>query len=201
MEIRYALDPSEGSPHDGFVTYDPEGYILEFERFNVHPENERFIPLLEQAETLYPDPDQQTTVPLGLGFKATVLWLYYQNTEGILTFLEDKLGLEKTVDQGWAWIYQTSPTGYIGPVDETRGMHSYTEQKAVTVSFFTDDIEGWYSYVSETGAFELRSTKIQADSAGRFHAFVGYDPEGYYLEFDTFLEHELNVRLLESLNR
>ena len=201
LEMRYEFNPSEGSPHDGFVTYDPEGYILEFERFNVHPENERFIPLLERAETLYPDPDQETTVPSGLGFKATVLWLYYRDTESILTFLEDDLGLDRTVDQGWAWIYQTSPTGYIGPVDETRGMHSYTEQKAVTVSFFTDDIEGWYSYVSETGAFELRSTEIQADSAGRFHAFVGYDPEGYYLEFDTFQEHELNVQLLESLNR
>lgn len=201
MEIRSALDPSEGSPHDGFVTYDPEGYVLEFERFNVHPENEQFIPLLEQVETLYPDPDQQTTVPAGLGFKATVLWLYYQNTEGVLAFLEDNLGFERTVDQGWAWIYQTSPSGYIGPVDETRGMHNYTEQKAVTVSFFTDNIEGWFSHVSETNAFELRSTEIQADSTGRFLAFVGYDPEGYYLEFDTFLEHDLNVRLLESFGR
>ena len=80
-------------------------------------------------------------------------------------------------------------------------MHNYSEQKAVTVSFFTDDIDGWFSYVSDTDAFELRSTEIQADSLGRFRAFVGYDPEGYYLEFDTFLPHELNVRLLESLER
>ena len=55
--------------------------------------------------------------------------------------------------------------------------------------------------VSETGAFELRDSEIHADSLGRFRAFVGYDPEGYYLEFDQFLEHELNVRLLESLRR
>ena len=54
-----------------------------------------------------------------------------------------------TVDQGWAWIYQTSPSGYIGQVDKTRGMHSFTEQKAVTASFFTDDLEGWFSYVKE----------------------------------------------------
>ena len=201
VEMRYEFDPGEGRPHDGFVAYDPEGYYLEFERFNAHPENELLIPLLEQTETLYPDPEQQTTVPAGLGFKATILWLYYRDMEGIQTFLEQKLGLEQTVDQGWAKIYQTSPSGYIGPVDETRGMHSYTEQKAVTVSFFTDDLEGWHSYVSETGAFELRETEIHADSAGRYRAFVGYDPEGYYLEFDTFLTHELNMRLLESLGR
>ena len=201
LEMRSEFDPNEGSPHDGFVTYDPEGYYLEFERFNVHPENEQFLPLLEQTETLYPDPDQETTVPSGLGIKATILWLYYQDTESILTFFEDKLGLKRTVDQGWAWIYQTSPSGYVGPVDATRGMHSYSEKKAVNVSFFTNDIDGWQSYVSETGAYELRETEVHTDELGRYRAFVGYDPEGYYLEFDTFLPHELNVRLLESLRR
>lgn len=103
------------------------------------------------------------------------------------------------MDQGWAWIYQTSPTGFIGPVDEARGMHSFTEQKAVTVSFFTGDLEGWFSYVRDTGAFELRTPEIENDREGRFRAFVGYDPEGYFLEFDTFLSHYLNDRLLESL--
>jgi len=201
VEMRYEFNPTEGRPHDGFVAYDPEGYYLEFERFNEHPENELLMPLLEQTETLYPDPDQATNVPEGLGIKATVLWLYYRDTAGALAFFEEKLGFSRVVDQGWAWIYQTSPSGYIGPVDETRGMHSYTEQKAVTVSFFTEDIDGWHSYVSETGAFELRETEIHMDSAGRFRAFVGYDPEGYFLEFDQFLEHELNVKLLESLER
>jgi catechol 2,3-dioxygenase-like lactoylglutathione lyase family enzyme len=201
IEMRYEFNPTEGRPHDGFVAYDPEGYYLEFERFNEHPENELFVPLLEQAETLYPDPQQATAVPEGLGFKATILWLYYRDTAGALAFLEEQLGFEQVVDQGWAWIYRSSPSGYIGPVDETRGMHSYTEQKAVTVSFLTDDLDGWHSYISETGAFELRETEVHADSAGRFRAFVGYDPEGYYLEFDTFLQHELNGRLLESLER
>ena len=201
VEMRYEFSPTEGRPHDGFVAYDPEGYYLEFERFNEHPENELFFPLLEQTETLHPDPERETTVPDRLGFKATILWLYHRDTAGALTFLEEKLGLNQVVDQGWAWIYQSSPTGYIGPVDETRGMHSYTDEKAVTVSFFTEDLDGWHSYVSENNAFELREAEVHADSAGRFRAFVGYDPEGYYLEFDEFLEHELNVRLLESLNR
>ena len=29
--------------------------------------------------------------------------------------------------------------------------------------------------------------------------FVAYDPEGYYLEFETFLEHPENTRLLRAL--
>gem|GEM_PF-85765 len=201
VEMRFDYNPVEGRPHHGFVVLDPEGYYLEFERFNQHPENEKLIPLLERTETIYTQTGENTTVPPGLGFKATVLWMYYRDMEGIQDFYEEKLGLELTVDQGWARIYRTSPSGYIGPVDETRGMHSFTEQKAVTVSFLTDDLEGWFSYVKEHVAFELRHTEISVDGEGRFKAFVGYDPEGYFLEFDTFLPHELNVRLLESFIR
>ena len=39
--------------------------------------------------------------------------------------------------------------------------------------------------------------QIESDSV---RVFVGYDPGGYYLEFDTFLEHERNAELLELLN-
>ena len=201
VEMKYGYNPVEGRPHHGFVVLDPDGYYLEFERFNDHPENDNFMPLLNECQTIYPSPEAETTVPSGLGFKATVLWLYYRDTEAIQSFFESKLGLNQVVDQGWAWIYQTSPSGFIGPVDETRGMHNWTEQKAVTVSFFTEDLEGWFSHVQKTGAFELRHTEISIDDEDRFHAFVGYDPEGYYLEFDTFQLHPLNRKLLELLHR
>lgn len=45
-----AYDPLPGRAHHGFVAIDIEGYFLEFERFNSHPENEQFMPVLEQAE-------------------------------------------------------------------------------------------------------------------------------------------------------
>lgn len=48
------------------------------------------------------------------------------------------------VDQGRAKIYQTSASGYIRPVDATRGMHSYTDSKAVTVWFLTDNLDSWF---------------------------------------------------------
>ncbi len=200
VEIKYQYDPVEGRPHHGFVVLDPEGYYLEFERFNEHPENEHLTPLLEKTETIFPDPTQRTSVPQGLGFKATVLWLYYKDMDGIQHFYEEHLGLRLIVDQGSAKIYQTSPSGYVGPVDATRGMHSYTESKAVTVSFLTDDLDGWFDYVKRHEAFELRLGDMGEDDE-RYRAFVGYDPEGYYLEFDQFLIHPDNVRLLEALGR
>jgi catechol 2,3-dioxygenase-like lactoylglutathione lyase family enzyme len=158
------------------------------------------MPILGQTQTILVRPEPQAAAPAGLGFKATVIWLYYKDMEGTQRFYQDKFGLDLLVDQGWAKIYQTSPTGFLGLVDETRGMHSYSEQKAVTVSFFTDDLRGWYEYVRDSRAFELRSTELDEEGP-RVQAFVGYDPEGYFLEFDTFLMHEDNEELLETLRR
>ncbi len=189
--MKFDYNPAEGRPHHGFVVLDPEGYYLEFERFNQHPENERFMPILGRTETVF------TAAAADLGFKATILWLYYRDMEGLQRFYGDTFGFELLVDQGWAKIYQASPSGFIGLVDETRGMHSYTEQKAVTVSFLTDSLEQWFNYAREGAAFELRSDGVE--QTDRYRAFVGYDPEGYFLEFDTFLSHEDNERLLALL--
>ena len=34
VSIQHAASPRAGKAHDGFVALDPEGYFLEFERFN-----------------------------------------------------------------------------------------------------------------------------------------------------------------------
>jgi len=190
-------NPTENSAHDGFVAYDPEGYYLEFERFNPHPENEKFMPILNRAETVMAQ-SQASQVPPGLGFKATVLWLYYRDLPSMEGFWEDEIGLNMVADQGWAKIYQASSTGFIGPVDETMGMHSYTEQKAVNISFLTTQLDEWFEHL-RGGSLEMRSESIEEGNP-RFRAFVGYDPEGYYLEFDSFLANEDNEELLALIN-
>lgn len=193
---RSPLVVKPGRPHDGFVIEDPEGYLLEFERFNPHLENENFLPLLNGAPTIRAP---GSTLPTGLGFKATVTWLYYKDLVAMQAFYEEVMGLRQVVDQGWAKVYQASRTGYVGLVDERRGMNRWTETKAVNVSFILDDIDGWFSYVKRRGAFPLRDTAVSNDEAGRYRAFVGYDPEGYFMEFDLFLEHPLNKGLMPYL--
>jgi len=194
---RRPYSPRPGSAHDGFVIPDPEGYLLEFERFNQHPENERFVPLLKASRTLRAP---GSTLPAGLGFKATITWLYYQDLPPMQTFYEEVLGLRQVVDQGWAKIYEGSPTGHVGLVDERRGMHRWTETKAVNVSFLVDDIAGWFDYVKARNLFPLRGPAVSDDELGRYRAFVGYDPEGYYMEFDRFLDHPMNANLMPYLN-
>ena len=188
--------PRPGSAHDGFVIRDPEGYMLEFERFNPHPENERFVPLLKANRTVRAP---RSPLPDGLGFKATITWLYYKDMPPMQTFYEEVLGLRQVVDQGWAKIYAGSTTGHVGLVDERRGMNHWTEKKAVNVSFLVDDIDGWFKAVKDRALFPLRGPAVSDDDAGRYRAFVGYDPEGYYLEFDLFRQHPMNATLMPYL--
>lgn len=203
VPVRGPYTPGTDRPHDGFVAVDPEGYFLEFERFNPHSENGKLMPVLSKLGPLATSPrgDGGSPVPSGPSVKATVLWLYYNDLAAAQRFYEDKLGFELIVDQGWAKIYQTSSSGFIGLVDQARGMHRATEKKGVTASFFTNALDGWFAHVKGRQTFQLRSTEVDRDEQGRYRAFVGYDPEGYYLEFDTFLPHPQNKGLLEALGQ
>ncbi len=198
VSVKYSYKTKEGGPHDGFVMIDPEGYLLEFELFKQHPENEGFMPYLDQAEH-FTTPAASSKVPEGLGFKASITWLYYQDMLEMQQFYEEVLGLELVADQGWTKIYGVSNTGFIGLVDERRGMHDFTKDKAVTVSFLLKDLRTWYDYVKENQVFELRTGEWETGPESRYNAFVGYDPQGYFMEFDQFLEHPDNKKLLEAL--
>lgn len=194
VKIKYDYNLKPNRAHDGFVIYDPEGYLLEFERFNAHPENENFLPHLNQLQTI-PTSNHFN----GLGFKATVTWLYYKDMVAMENFYQEVLGLTRVADQGWAKIYSGSSSGYIGLVDERRGMHSFTEKKAVNVSFILDDLDGWFAYVKEQALFSLREDSVSTGPESKYRAFVGYDPEGYYFEFDSFQEHADNELLMKYL--
>ncbi len=197
IPIKYTYKPKEGGPHDGFVAIDPEGYLLEFELFKQHQENEKFIPQLEK------NPDVPTSIIHNgktLAFNSSITWLYYRDVLGMEGFYQNTLGLELVADQGWTKIYQASPTGFVGLVDERRGMNTYSDEKAVNVSFLIDDLDGWFEYVNKNKPFELRSQEVGTGPEGMYRAFVGFDPEKYYMEFDKFYEHSQNNELMEWLS-
>ena len=195
VEMRAPLGEVEpGQAHDGFVAIDPEGYFLEFERFNPHEENVDLVPVLDEIEPLGPVGGSR---PADLMVQGTVLWLYYRDLPTMERFWEGLLGVDMIVDQGWAKVYQASPTGFVGLVDGERGLHNATEEKSVTVSFFTSDVAAWQARTREQGLPE-RSPDLGSES-GLVSTWVAFDPEGYFLEWDTFLDGEGNQRLLELL--
>ena len=198
--IKYEYQIKEGSAHDGFVVVDPEGYLLEFEQFNQHPENERFIPILNQNKKNPIPAARDSKLPEELSIHSTITWLYYKDLLAMQNFYQDKLGLILVADQGWTKIYKVSDTGFLGIVDEKRGMHSFTEKKAVNLGFIVDDLEGWFAYAKEKKLFALYEEELGIGPEMRYKAFVGFCPEDYYLEFDRFFPHDDNSLLLNYLN-
>jgi catechol 2,3-dioxygenase-like lactoylglutathione lyase family enzyme len=199
VKMHRPLEGSSRLPIRGFVAYDPAGYFLEFERFLEHPQNERLLPFLEGLEALYAVPGTGTTRPPELGILANIIWLYYRDVPNAQAFYENNFGFELWVDQGLAKLYPSSPTGFIGLVDETRGLHRFSEKKAVNVSFLTDEIDAWYERLRSRGV--LIKDPLEDSESIPVRAFVGYDPAGYYIEFDTFLEDPRNLRIREVITQ
>ena len=197
VAIKYKY--KEGPAHDGFVAIDPEGYLLEFERFNQHPENEKFLPILNQNKTKTIPFNPKSFKPENLTIHSTITWLYNKDVLAMQNYYQDVLGLEMVADQGWTKIYQASNTGFMAIVDERRGMHNFTEKKAVNVGFIVEELIPWFDYVKANNLMELRAKEINTGPETRYKSFVGYDPEGYYLEFDAFFPHADNTLLLEYL--
>lgn len=201
VPMRWELNYKPGKPHDGFVAIDPEGYLLEFERFNPHPENDKLMPLLDPLPSFYPPSqpvDLATLRPRDLGIKATITWLYYQDLECAGRFWREVIGRHEVVDQGFAKVFPTSYSGFIGPVRAGDGLHPYTEQKGVTVSLFTDVVDEWFAYLQQQPDFDLQNDAVILEME-RVRDFLGFDPEGYFIEFDAFIDHPANAGLRARL--
>jgi catechol 2,3-dioxygenase-like lactoylglutathione lyase family enzyme len=197
VEMRGKLGDAKRHPTRGFVAYDPEGYFLEFERFLDHSQNTKLLTRLSRYEPVYPPDAADPSRPKNLGIQANIVWLYYRDLDRAQAFYEDILGLELITDQGFAKVYACSLTGYIGLVDESQGLHRFSKEKAVTVSFISSQIDEWYSYLMEQG-LQMR----EALSDGELipvRAFVTYDTAGYFLEFDWFYEDDRNAKILGYL--
>ncbi|MBA3854368.1 MAG: hypothetical protein C0503_08135 [Gemmatimonas sp.] len=137
--------------------------------------------------------------PASLGLQANITFLYYRDIPRAQRFYEDVLGLTLTVDQGYSKIYRVSPTSYVGLVDESQGLHRASPQKPVTLSFVTAEVDQWYTYLRGRGVemvHELADGRRQPT-----RGFVAKDPEGYYLEFETFRDDPQNGTIRPQLAR
>jgi predicted enzyme related to lactoylglutathione lyase len=136
---------------------------------------------------------QATTAarPASLGLQANITFLYYRDIPRAQRFYEDVLGLALTVDQGYSKIYRVSATSYVGLVDQAQGLHRSSEQKPVTLSFVTADVDAWYAYLRGKGVEMVHELANGTRQPTR--GFVARDPEGYYLEFETFRDDPQNA--------
>ena len=201
LNIKNPPKPLADNPHHAFLVTDPGGYILEFEHFADHPENKEFIPLLNNSENIYGVKGSQR--PNNLAFKASIYWLYHSNEEEAEAFYQDVMGLKMIVKQSFSDILTSSPTGYIGLVEDGIGIHNATHEKAVNVGFMTNSAQAWFDYLKEQPTFSLRTEELYHEQDGQgnnlIDIVIGYDPDNYFIEIDEFLDSELNRKIRNSL--
>ena len=183
LKMRSELKDAARHPTRGFVAVDPEGHLLEFERFLDHPQNTRFHGALSKVRPLYPEPGSKTDRPAALGIRANVLWLYYRDVEAALRFYVDKLSAGLLVDQGFAKVMTASPSGFIGLVDGAQGLHPFSERKAVRIDLEVDDPASWAAHLARRGVAveaeaEDNATLTFVDAGGYIFRFSRFAPEG-----------------------
>jgi|GEM_PF-168432 len=198
VPFKYEYKPREGGPHDGFVISDPEGYLLEFETFKQHPENETLVPLLEKTPVV--EASKNSRIQGTLGINATITWLYYKDLQRMETFFQEVYGMPRITDQGWAKIYHVKGGSYLGLVDERRGMHKYSEKKAVCVSFILASPEKWLEYNKTNNVFTSPDQHMVSDKYFHVNKFTGTDPERYMLQFESCIPGNENKKLIQYVN-
>ena len=193
---RVSFDPRRDKKPVSFAIEDPEGYLIRFE--HAEPgDNGGSLPAAPAAESLQTSAGDDDN-PLDV--RATIYAVYMENFEDSLDFYRRLFGRSELVSGPWAAVFGITPSSHIALVNGADDLHRPTQQNGVTLSFFTSDVDGWFERARQIEGFELRTDEI-FDESGMVRVFVGYDPEGYFLEWDTFGERADNRVLLRYLNR
>ena len=132
-----------------------------------------------------------------LPVQANIVFTYYEDLAKAADFYVNVLGLALVVDQGWAKIYQVTPSSFVGAVDGERGAHKPSKDKPVNISFLTGQVDEWYEHLQAKGVTIHRPLNTREDIGIR--GFMAVGPEGYILEFEEFLPNERNAPLLAAL--
>jgi hypothetical protein len=118
-----------------------------------------------------------------------ITFIYYRDLSKGIKFYGETLGFSLAIDQGWCKIYQISDSGYLGIVDEKKGMQNWHAEKTVQICIRVPDVMPWYEFclglnlANQSELFSIAELKIRA--------FVFDDPEGYQVEFQEATSPDL----------
>ena len=193
-QIEYDVAGGEDMLADSFIVLDTEGYRLRFARYNPHPNHSSFVESFANAT-----PVLSTAGEAGdMNIRATTFFVYYADVESIRPFFE---GLFEVAPAGLingVPIYQLAGSGFVALEEYGEQEFSSPGENGVTLSFLTSDVDAWFDRAYDWPGFELRTPEV-IDESGLVRVFVGYDPTGIFLEWDTFLDLPENRALLQYL--
>lgn len=115
-----------------------------------------------------------------------VTFLYTDDLEKSAQFYGETLGLKLWHDQGTCKIYEVSSTSLVGICLASAGSVQRTDtQGNVIFTIVTDDVDGWYEYLSAKGV-KFGKEPSYNEQYKIYHCFL-HDPNGYLLEIQRFM--------------
>jgi len=196
MRIEYDAVTSDDSLGDSFVTFDSEGYRLRFVRFSPHPNHSSFVKSLANVTPVA----RAASGPGDMSIRATVFTVYYEDIEDVQSFFEGLFDVTSAGVLNGVPLYQLASSGFVSLEEYSDDVPASPGENGVTLSFLTTDVDAWFERASAWPGFELRTPEV-FDESGLVRVFVGYDPTGIFLEWDTFLDLPENDALLNHLNQ
>jgi predicted enzyme related to lactoylglutathione lyase len=115
-----------------------------------------------------------------------ITFIYYRDLQKGIDFYGKFLGFPLEIDQGWCKIYRISEGGYVGVVDEKRGMHKWNAVKPVQICLRVPDVKAFYEFCKESKLPKL--SELHESKELRIRAFVFDDPEGYQIEIQESMD-------------
>jgi len=196
MRIEYDAVTSDDSLGDSFVTFDSEGYRLRFVRYNPYPNHSSFVKSFTNAMPVA----RAASGPGDMSIRATVFTVYYEDIEDVQSFFEGLFDVTSAGVLNGVPLYQLASSGFVSLEEYSDDLPASPGENGVTLSFLTTDVDAWFERASAWPGFELRTPEV-FDESGLVRVFVGYDPTGIFLEWDTFLDLPENDALLNHLNQ
>jgi uncharacterized glyoxalase superfamily protein PhnB len=171
-------------PALSFSVFDTDGYALRFERFNPHAASDAYVDEIAKLDPLASNAGD-------FSVRAAVYTIYLSDFTNTKSFYDGLFARVPVATRDNNVLYQMAGSGFLSLVDGGDEIHQPTKDNGVTISFFTPDVDAWFERAATWPGFELRTPEIFNES-NLVRVFVGYDPEGIFLEWDTFLDLEEN---------
>jgi len=114
----------------------------------------------------------------------SITWVYTADLDGTCAFYSEKLGLPLVYDQGLCRLFRWSPTSFLGVCQVRPGRD--VEPKGVVITLVTPDVDGWHRRLLANGV--APDGTPQRSERFNVYSFFARDPNGYRLEFQTFLD-------------
>jgi len=116
----------------------------------------------------------------------TITFFYYDDLATAAKFYQDVMGFTKVIDIPLAKVFKVHGESHIGLVDGHTGYLKYADDKPVMLSWFSDDIDGWYRRLLDHGV-EVEQPPMR-QSYLEMKTMLFRDPEGYLLEILHWLK-------------